>query len=126
MRRTQRHRSYRDAELNGLQVSVDNLQVTREDFGQALSEVRPSFGASLDDLDRPDTPETRARCGRDAAEMRPNGAHGMSAMCPRRCARGGVLAYGGALPQLQASYCTPVEPLSMRRFPMADGSRVAA
>merc|ERR1711977_164215 len=56
------------------QVSVDNLQVTREDFGQALSEVRPSFGASLDDLDR--------------------------------CARGGVLAYGGALPQLQATCST--------------------
>lgn len=71
MRRTQRHRSCRDAELNGLQVSVDNLQVTREDFGQALSEVRPSFGASLDDLDRRDTPETRARCGRDAAERCP-------------------------------------------------------
>ena len=69
MQRAQRRRSYRDAELNGLQVSVDNLQVTREDFGQALSEVRPSFGASLDDLDRRDTPEIRPRCGRAVLEV---------------------------------------------------------
>ena len=69
MHLTWRHRSHRGPVLNGLQVSVDNLQVTREDFGQALSEVRPSFGASLDDLDRRDTPEIRPRCGRAVLEV---------------------------------------------------------
>jgi len=50
-------------------------------------------------------------------------------MCPRRCARGGVLAYGGALPQLQASCYTPLASLSVRLFPMlseADESSLAA
>ena len=50
--------------------------------------------------------------------MRPSGAQGMVAMGPRRCARGGVLAYGGALPQLQASCYTPLASLSVRLFPM--------
>ena len=50
-------------------------------------------------------------------------------MGPRRCARGGVLAYGGALPQLQASCYTPLASLSVRLFPMlseADESSLAA
>ena len=53
------------------QVSVDDLRVTRADFDKALTEVKPAFGASFDDLDQ--------------------------------CVRGGILAYGGALPQLQAT-----------------------